>query len=214
MSDMRTKYLMGTTIASIAVLIGLVAALPLADSISFSTAAPTAMMYGHGTVIITHPDGSTIYAQMDNIVLDQGIDAIAGTLVGSSSGTASATPFNFMKLMHTAAPALSSGAIVAADRFDEAAVQPTTSVETGVVTANANPASTVELIFPQVTIADGSGDDGSTDGNTLLFAVTLNNDVTSTITLLWLDLSAECPTGCAVVTGTTVDVQIDVTFTG
>lgn len=205
---------MGTTIASIAVLIGLVAALPLADSISFSTAAPTAMMYGHGTVVITNPDGSTIYAQMDNIVLDQGIDAIAGTLVGSSSGTASTTAFDWMKLMHTAAPGTSEVNPAAADLFDEAAVQPSTSVETGVVTANANPASTVELVFPQVTIADGNGDDGATDGNTLLRAVSLTNDVGGTITLLWLSLGTSCPTGCAVVTGTTVDVQIDVTFTG
>jgi len=72
MSDIRTKLLLGTTLASIAMIFVMAAGVDAFDT-KATTAIQASGMNGHVTVMAVHPDGSISYSQGDNAI-------IAGTL--------------------------------------------------------------------------------------------------------------------------------------
>jgi len=76
---MRTKYLIGTTITSLALMTAaLVWALPLVDD--KTSATELSGIYGHVTIMAIHPDGSADYIQGDNTIQAEGKTAAAAQL--------------------------------------------------------------------------------------------------------------------------------------
>jgi len=68
MSDIRTKLLLGTTLASVAMIFVMAAGVDAFDT-KTSTASQAAVLNGHVTVMAIHPDGSATYAQGDNNIV-------------------------------------------------------------------------------------------------------------------------------------------------
>jgi len=79
MGNMRTKYLIGTTITSLALMTAaLVWALPLVDD--KTSINELSGIYGHVTLMAIHPDGSAAYIQGDNAIQFEGSTAAASEL--------------------------------------------------------------------------------------------------------------------------------------
>jgi len=87
MGNMRTKYLIGTTITSLALMTAaLVWALPLVDD--KTSINELSGIYGHVTIMALHPDGSADYIQGDNLIQVEGMTEAALRLWTDSAGTA------------------------------------------------------------------------------------------------------------------------------
>ncbi len=86
MSDIRTKLLLGTSLASIAMIFVMAAGVDAFDTKS-STAVESAGLNGHVTVMAIHPDGSASYAQADNLIVQASLTTAANQLFDSASGT-------------------------------------------------------------------------------------------------------------------------------
>jgi len=93
MSDIRTKLLLGTTLASIAMIFVMAAGVDAFDT-KTATVYQSAGLNGHVTVMAIHPDGSASYAQADNAI-------IAGTLTQAANqlfDDATADPFDCIRI--------------------------------------------------------------------------------------------------------------------
>ena len=81
MSDKRATYVIGTVAISLALVLGLVVAIPATSTVSMSS-SPLAMM-GHAEVVLKDTDGTIkAYQQTDNVVVTHGQDCSADALFG------------------------------------------------------------------------------------------------------------------------------------
>jgi len=87
MSDIRTKLLVGTSIAAVAMMLALVSGMEISTS-DVSVSETQYKLLGHATLVAVNPDGTTSYSQSDNIILIGGRDAAALRLFGTGSTTA------------------------------------------------------------------------------------------------------------------------------
>jgi len=89
MGKERAIIFLGTAIASLALVLGMITVLP---TITDSTATSSGMgISGHFTLIVADPDGTIVhYAQMDNFATDLFRSAIINTVSGEANGLASA----------------------------------------------------------------------------------------------------------------------------
>jgi len=94
MGNMREKYLIGTTITSLALMTAaLVWALPLVDD--KTSINELSGIYGHVTIMALHPDGSADYIQGDNTIQVEGMTEAALRLWPTPTAT---TGFNCITL--------------------------------------------------------------------------------------------------------------------
>jgi len=84
MSDKRTKYVLGTILTGIALLVGIAAALPSMTEFVTNEVSPVGMT-GHVLVIAVDPDGSAHYAQGDNTILIAGLNVAGASFFGTST---------------------------------------------------------------------------------------------------------------------------------
>lgn len=186
MSDKRTKYVLGTVITSLAVVIAAASMLP-ADYITLGLSeAQPVMMMGHVELIAEGPDGIYAYMQADNVILDDGLDVAGVQLFGAGadpfdtihfSGDAAAT--------HTATPTNLLLAQTIAGTY--------TQVSTSAATTNCSNSvtSTCEQISGSVQIAGG-------ETTTLIKSVALANDAGKFLS--WVDLPGDLQTSAGTTT--------------
>ena len=100
MGNMRAKYLIGTTITSLALMTAaLVWALPLGDD--QTSANEAGAIYGHVALKVVFPDGTTSYQQGDNTIQFEGKAVAAAALWND----AAVTGFNCITLGSNSADA-------------------------------------------------------------------------------------------------------------
>lgn len=86
MSDKRTKFVLGTVITSIAIVLAAASVLPLnLDSIVIQENQSLGMV-GHFVIIAENPDGMQ-YIQTDNIILADGLDVLGIQIFGDEAGS-------------------------------------------------------------------------------------------------------------------------------
>jgi len=93
MSDIRTKLLLGTTLASIAMIFVMAAGVDAFDT-KTATVVQSFGLNGHVTVMAIHPDGSASYAQADNAIITGTLTTAANQLF--DAGTAD--PFDCISI--------------------------------------------------------------------------------------------------------------------
>jgi len=85
MSDKRTKFVLGTVITSLALVLAAASVLPLnLDSIIIQENQSLGMV-GHFVIIAENPDGIQ-YIQTDNIILADGLDVLGVQVFGAATG--------------------------------------------------------------------------------------------------------------------------------
>jgi len=85
MSDIRTKLLFGTTIASVSLMLVMAVSLG-AVQINEPEANTSLVVMGHWTVMAVNPDGTTSYSQSDNVVTAAGKNLAGDRLFDAASG--------------------------------------------------------------------------------------------------------------------------------
>lgn len=215
MSDTRTKYLTVTIIASLAVLIGTITTAPIAQSFVLTGADETSSIFGHFTIVLTDPDGTTYYAQTDNIMHDDGLSSMAIHALGATTiGTISATVFDRMQLYSANEPATSN--LDTATPLNESPLAATTAV--GTVNSGTPGTVVVVVTWATITINDGTNEGGGDDNGAELRSMAMLN--TAGVQFLGLDIpfctGQTAPTAgfCALATGSTVDIVATITFSG
>ncbi len=96
MSDIRTKLLLGTTLASVAMIFVMAVGVDAFDTKS-TTATQASGIMGHVTAMAVNPDGSATYAQGDNLIVAASLTAAQQQIHDASTSTA-ALVFDCMRL--------------------------------------------------------------------------------------------------------------------
>ena len=96
MSDIRTKLLLGTTLASVAMIFVMAVGVDAFDT-KLTTAVQSSGIMGHVTAMAVHPDGSTSYAQGDNLIVTATLSAAQVQLHDRNTATAGGV-FDCMRL--------------------------------------------------------------------------------------------------------------------
>jgi len=195
----RTKYLLGTTIASIALM---TAALVWAVPFGTQTASVNEMtgIYGHVEILAIHPDGIANYIQGDNVIQNEGTNEAAERLWEDAGAK---TGFNCVGLDHSnqAAEDDDGGPVTATNTANVCADDVVVAGD-GVTTTDAaaqNAVTSTEIIS---TFSIAAGDDGED-----ICAVTLNDE--GGITISRFVLTPACIT---VNTGTVFKVTYTMTI--
>ncbi len=91
MSDIRTKILLGTTVGALAMIFVMAAGFNVLNT-ETGIAAQSGKLNGHVTLMAVNPDGSTSYAQGDNVIIDAGKVAASiqlfdiANIIGTNAG--------------------------------------------------------------------------------------------------------------------------------
>jgi len=86
MGNMRAKILIGTTVTSVALMFAAISGvIPL--GMNQASVSEVGGIMGHVTMLAVHPDGTTQYAEGDNIILFEGKTTVAATLWNDNTTT-------------------------------------------------------------------------------------------------------------------------------
>jgi len=96
MSDIRTRLLLGTSLASIAMIFVMAAGVDAFDT-KTTSAIQASGINGHVTVMAVHPDGSISYSQGDNLIVVASLTA-AQKQIHDASTVAVGLVFDCMRL--------------------------------------------------------------------------------------------------------------------
>lgn len=86
MSDIRTKLLLGTSISAVAMMFVMVSGFDLSSNETVVSLSGFPIN-GHVTMLVVNPDGSTSYAQSDNVIQGAGKDLAASALYDPNGGS-------------------------------------------------------------------------------------------------------------------------------
>lgn len=199
MGNKRTTYVLGATIVSIGLLFGMVWSIP--GAFSDVTVDDKALLMGHASIILTDPDGKTIYIQTDNVVHDACLISILGSLTGNAFGTAGG-PFTTINFYTGTEPSSADAEPAGKLSLSRTGAAYATSIET-------SDAATLGFTatFPTATFTFA-------DTGEFVQTVALTDGAGNACSSLFLDGTPDCSTGgCGVVTGTTIDVQYTINLT-
>lgn len=172
MSDMRAKIAISSTIATIAVVVGMFSFAPIVSGIQADYGYPTSSsmgLVGHLTLVITDPDGNVkYYGQTDNAVFENTKECMIDLISATTQGTDCTDAANIL-LGGKAAPAFNEDTGMQ-ESYANTNTNPTVAfAETRVVTATANAGTAFSQSFgfsiletlatnPVGCVADSDGD--------------------------------------------------------
>lgn len=196
MSDIRTKLLLGTSIATVAMMFALVSGMGISTN-DTSVSETSYQLMGHVAVMSVNPDGTVLYTQGDNAVQDGGKDVAGATLF--DFGGAGLT-FSCIQLGDSGAVAVGTSDTVLTQKL---ATQTILCDANSPVTTNAaNPAGAKSDIEVQFTIV-------AADAPTTITEVALCTGTTATTVCANMLSHFELAVPIPVVT----DTQVTVTYT-
>jgi len=199
MGNMRAKYLIGTTITSLAlVTAALVWALPLGDD--QTSAKEAGAIYGHVSLMVVFPDGTTSYQQGDNEIQFEGKTAAAAQLWNDGTFTG----FNCITLGSDSAAATDAqstgvgdaGVLADLNTPQECADGAGNSITVGIA-ASAGQADVTNIVVEFDIVG--------TDNGATLAEVSLDNEANATMSRF------DLVTDLTVTTGTKVTVNYTMT---
>jgi len=199
MSDIRTKLLLGTSIATVAMMFALVSSMGISEN--SVGVQQSSQLLGHVEMVFVDPDGTVSYVQGDNLVTEPGLNLAAARLYDANDA---APTFSCIQLGDDPAPVVG---------IDETALDKPL-VNTKILCDTASPVTTTaqtntpngaisEIVVPITILA--------TDGPTTITEVGLMQGDTGTITVTGLISHFVLAVAIPVVDGTVVTVTYTMT---